>query len=158
MILTISILCGLVCALIGAVVADEKNRGRAGFWLGLFFGPLGIIMALLLPAAPTPKSAIPLKIPKTGMSEEDADFQALIKSRGKVGIGIKERTIISVAADSAASVAGVKTGDRLIAIDDQLCEGDTKAIILRLTGDRGSIVRISVRRKNDALEFKLIRK
>lgn len=40
----------VVCAVIGAALASEKRRSSEGFLLGLFFGPIGIIIALLLPA------------------------------------------------------------------------------------------------------------
>lgn len=36
------------CGLIGAVLAAEKGRALAGFWLGFLFGPIGIVIALLL--------------------------------------------------------------------------------------------------------------
>jgi hypothetical protein len=37
--------------LLGAYVADQKGRGKTeGFWLGLLFGPLGVLVVALLPA------------------------------------------------------------------------------------------------------------
>ena len=38
----------LICGLIGKKLASEKGRGVAGFWLSFLFGPIGIVIALLL--------------------------------------------------------------------------------------------------------------
>jgi hypothetical protein len=36
------------CGLFGYVIAANKGRGALGFFLGVFFGPLGLIVAALL--------------------------------------------------------------------------------------------------------------
>ena len=41
--------------LIGAACALSRNRTGAGFFLGLAFGPMGWVIALLLPSAYTPR-------------------------------------------------------------------------------------------------------
>jgi hypothetical protein len=38
-------------ALVASEFASARGRGKAGFFLGLLYGPLGVIMALLLPSA-----------------------------------------------------------------------------------------------------------
>ena len=38
-----------VCGVIAALVGDMRGRGNAGFALGFFFGPLGILVALVIP-------------------------------------------------------------------------------------------------------------
>lgn len=38
----------LICGVIGRKLASEKGRGVAGFWLSFLFGPIGIVIALLL--------------------------------------------------------------------------------------------------------------
>ena len=44
----------LLCAVIGAVISGNKGRGAGGgFFLGLLFGPLGILLAAVLPAVNT---------------------------------------------------------------------------------------------------------
>ena len=48
-IIIIVVLVGLVCGLIGGALASEKGRGLEGLVLGFFFGPIGIVIALLLP-------------------------------------------------------------------------------------------------------------
>jgi len=42
----------VICGFIGGAIADSKGEGCAGFILGLLFGPIGIIIALLLPSNP----------------------------------------------------------------------------------------------------------
>ena len=37
--------------MIGAACGSSRGRGAAGFMLGLFLGPLGWVVALLLPSA-----------------------------------------------------------------------------------------------------------
>ena len=50
----------LICGFIGAGLAGEKGRGVAGFWLGFLFGPIGIVIALLLsPSTPITESTVP---------------------------------------------------------------------------------------------------
>jgi hypothetical protein len=41
----------LLSALVARSFAVDRGRARAGFFLGLLYGPLGVIMALLLPSA-----------------------------------------------------------------------------------------------------------
>jgi hypothetical protein len=47
------ILIGLViCALFGCQVAEQKQAGNRGFWLGLFMGPAGVIAAGFMDGRP----------------------------------------------------------------------------------------------------------
>jgi hypothetical protein len=39
----------IACGLIGGALASEKGRGSDGLLLGFLFGPIGIVIALLLP-------------------------------------------------------------------------------------------------------------
>ena len=34
-----------VCGIVGYAIADQKNAGMPGFWLGLLLGPIGIVIA-----------------------------------------------------------------------------------------------------------------
>ncbi len=43
------VIIGVVCGCIGVWFGDQRNRPQAGFWLGLFFGPFGWLLTLLLP-------------------------------------------------------------------------------------------------------------
>ena len=44
-----------VFGLIGAACGSGRRRAGAGFMLGLFLGPLGWVVALLLPSGYTPR-------------------------------------------------------------------------------------------------------
>jgi hypothetical protein len=39
----------LLLGLLGAVVGRMRRHGVAGFWLGFLLGPIGIVVAALLP-------------------------------------------------------------------------------------------------------------
>ena len=41
------VVCG-VCALIGCSIGEPKQAGTEGFWLGLLFGPIGLVLALAM--------------------------------------------------------------------------------------------------------------
>jgi hypothetical protein len=41
-------LLSVVSAGVGMAIADKRGRGGAGFLLGLFLGPLGVLLAALL--------------------------------------------------------------------------------------------------------------
>ncbi len=46
----------LVMGIFGAWIASQKNRSiREGFWLGLLFGPLGVVVEALLPGGNPPE-------------------------------------------------------------------------------------------------------
>lgn len=42
----------LLCGFIGRAVAAQKDAGTAGFYLGFFLGPLGIVVAALIDGRP----------------------------------------------------------------------------------------------------------
>lgn len=46
--LLIVLLACLLCAVFGALAGADRGNAPAGFILGLLFGPLGVIMALLI--------------------------------------------------------------------------------------------------------------
>ena len=41
----------LICGVIGAALRSSKNEAGAGFLAGLLLGPLGILIAVLMPAS-----------------------------------------------------------------------------------------------------------
>jgi len=51
--MVLAIIMWCLCALVGAYICRPKNREQDGIVLGLFLGPLGVVIALMLkPAAP----------------------------------------------------------------------------------------------------------
>lgn len=96
-----------------------------------------------------------------GSRAEMDDLSALIADRGKTGLTISTadgRTVVGVSRGSSAEAAGILVGDRLIAINGELCEGSYKLIVLKLAGEPGTIVRVSVRRGDKAHNFELLRR
>ncbi len=53
---------GIVCAFVGSYFGEAKGRSVLGFFLGLFWGPLGWISLLLLPARPDVTAEYILKV------------------------------------------------------------------------------------------------
>ena len=88
------------------------------------------------------------------------DLKALLANKGKTGLIIDTndgRTILGTSPGSPAEIAGLLAGDRLITIDGELCQGDYKAIALRLAGSPGSFVKLSIRRGEQAQDLVLQR-
>lgn len=88
------------------------------------------------------------------------DLKALLANKGKTGLVIDTndgRTILGTSPGSPAETAGLLAGDRLITIDGELCQGDYKAIALRLAGAPGSFVKLSIRRGEQAQDLVLQR-
>jgi hypothetical protein len=52
--LLILLIAGGLGGLIGALIGNTRHRQGAGCALGFFFGPIGWIIVLLLPAGPAP--------------------------------------------------------------------------------------------------------
>lgn len=75
----------VVTGIIGNLIGDRKEDGALGFWLGFFFGPLGLIVTCLLPPwkpwnPPKPKWVPPkseLEVLPGPNSEHDAAGQIL---------------------------------------------------------------------------------
>jgi predicted metalloprotease with PDZ domain len=114
------------------------------FCLGAAFGPIGIVMALLLPSDTTESK-----------SRQVDDLNALTKNHGKIGLMLSPddpQTICSVPINSPAFIAGVRSGDRLVMIDGTICNDDYKNTALKLVGPAGSIVKLTVRRRDEVFE------
>ncbi len=44
------LLCLVICPILGYMVGVQRGQGTLGLVLGLFLGPIGILIAVLLPA------------------------------------------------------------------------------------------------------------
>lgn len=49
-VLAVVLLIAFACAYCGWLVGSHKGRGRQGFWLGFFLGPMGVMTVGFLPA------------------------------------------------------------------------------------------------------------
>jgi MFS family permease len=54
---------GLIFGFIGGYLGAMKNRSKEGFWLSFFFGPIGWVIALLMPVGPEKEEESPKKTP-----------------------------------------------------------------------------------------------
>ncbi len=63
---------GVVCGVVGMAVGGTKGNAGAGLVLGFLFGPIGILIAVLLPATQT---ALPRQCPYCRKGIPEGDFQ-----------------------------------------------------------------------------------
>lgn len=55
-----SVVCGILyCAVVGSIIGNQRDMAQAGFFLGLFCGPLGWIVVACIP-----KDIEPNNVPK----------------------------------------------------------------------------------------------
>lgn len=87
MLITIWVFASIICGAVGAWAGETKGRATAGFWLGLFFGPLGWITILLMerpappPApAPTPAPEVPAGTPAPTLDELERSKEIMRKA------------------------------------------------------------------------------
>jgi len=147
-------------AILGSIVTRGKRRSVEGFWLGLLLGPLGVLFAIGLHDhyhAKKPRADLSKKT-TDALSAEEFDFRVLMAKRGKVGIAVHERKVIRVAKGSAADLAGVKVGDRLVLIDNHECKSSHRELLLQLTGPVDTAVNIVLRRGGEIIDLTLLRK
>lgn len=119
---------------------------------------IGIILTIFGEKRPHPQNKA---IKEEASRAEMEDLKAIIADKGKTGLIISTadgRTVISTSSGSSAEAEGILAGDRLIAINGELCQGDYKSVALKLAGDPGTTVRVSVRRGERAHDFELLRK
>ncbi len=66
------IVVAIVCGLFGGVIGRQKGQGSLGFWLGFFLGPIGVLVAVLLPTM----SSSPPPLPHTDRGPSLDEWQA----------------------------------------------------------------------------------
>jgi hypothetical protein len=66
-----------ICAMLGYAVGTQRGQGPLGMVLGLFLGPIGILVASLLPEAEQPIYGHPKRhrryVPGQSVQEEETD-------------------------------------------------------------------------------------
>lgn len=98
---------------------------------------------------------------RTYTSEEMRDLDVLLADAGWTGISLRADDPIvvhSVAAGSAAADAGISPGDRVVQIDGQFTSNDLRENIIRLSGEPGVPVNLTVRRGDASLKFEVDRR
>ncbi|WQI22610.1 PDZ domain-containing protein [Stenotrophomonas maltophilia] len=126
--------------------------------LGLMF--IGMIMWIAgrrRPAATQPSESVV----RTYSPEEMRDLDVLLADMGWTGISLRAddpKVVHSVADGSAAADAGIISGDRVVQIDGQFTGNDLRENIIRLSGEPGTPVNLTVRRGDTSLKFEVDRR
>jgi len=89
----IFLLGAIISGVIGAFLGGSVNKGTAGFWLGLFLGPIGWIIVLLLPRetsnSPQIPSPTPTQTPAQTQKPKERPPRDLTSDEYKVMLGKK---------------------------------------------------------------------
>ena len=133
-----------LCCIIAAAVAP-KNRAGTGFLLGLLLGPFGILIAILLRPDTTEED-------QANLNRKLTDLNSFIDGKATTGLMLNcndARSIMTVHKGSPAELVGIRSGDRLIAINGKMCDGDIESTILSIVGEPGDIVRLKIYRNTE---------
>ncbi len=93
--------------------------------------------------------------------EEMRDLDVLLADMGWTGISLRAddpKVVHSVADGSAAADAGITPGDRVVQIDGQFTGSDLRENIVRLSGEHGTPVNLTIRRGDASLKFEVDRR
>ena len=89
-ILAFLIIGAIVSGIVGAFLGDSVNKGAAGFWLGLFLGPIGWIIVLLLPRETSNSPQTPKERPSSQTkAAEEGPPRDLTSNKYKIWLGKK---------------------------------------------------------------------
>jgi hypothetical protein len=91
--LVIALVAGAICAIFGRMLGDTKGRPILGLFLGLFFGPIGLLVAVLLPVkdAPPPPTTIGPSPSPRAKSLLEMDVLPFVRRMLRKGQGIVPR-------------------------------------------------------------------
>ena len=86
----IFLLGAIISGVIGAFLGGSVNKGTAGFWLGLFLGPIGWIIVLLLPRETSNSPQTPKERPSSQTkSTKEGPPRDLTSDAYKIWLGKK---------------------------------------------------------------------
>ena len=91
-ILAFIVIVAIISGLVGMFLGDSVNKGGAGFWLGLFLGPIGWIIVLLLPreTSNSPQTQTPKERPSSQTkAAEEGPPRDLTSNKYKIWLGKK---------------------------------------------------------------------
>jgi len=88
---------------------------------------------------------------------ESFNFRKIVKSRGKIGVGLQKYTIVSVAEGGPAYNAGLQKGDVILKIDGEPTTRDCAKDFFRITGDPGTTVILLIKRNDQELTIPVVR-
>ena len=91
-ILAFVVIGAIISGIVGAFLGDSVNKGGAGFWLGLFLGPIGWIIVLLLPreTSNSPQTQTPKERPSSQTkAAEEGPPRDLTSNKYKIWLGKK---------------------------------------------------------------------
>ncbi|MFZ1258704.1 MAG: S41 family peptidase [Candidatus Saccharimonas sp.] len=76
----------------------------------------------------------------------------------EIGVRSKEPTILRVIANSPAEQAGIKQGDVIVRVNEQLVKGaDSASVAEKIRGEAGTSVKLAVQRGQETKEFTITR-
>jgi len=88
---------------------------------------------------------------------ENFNCRKIVKGRGKIGVGLRKYTIISLSEGGPAENAGLQKGDVILKIDGEPMTGDFTKDILRITGEPGTTVMLLIKRGDQELTIPVVR-
>jgi C-terminal processing protease CtpA/Prc len=69
-----------------------------------------------------------------------------LNGRGKIGININNRVVVTVVSGGGAEKAGIMVGDIVVSADDQELTGKYVDDVMRITGEPNSVARLKIMR------------
>ena len=94
---------------------------------------------------------------KENMVKQQKELTDKVKGRGKIGINIAFKQILSVNPGSPAEVAGLQVGDIILTADGQELNGDIAHDVMLITGEPGSKVKLLILRGGERRTVLVIR-
>ncbi|MBD7952681.1 PDZ domain-containing protein [Stenotrophomonas sp. Sa5BUN4] len=121
-----------------------------------------VLIGFLMRYAGRPRApGIAVPPPEKGLSAEEVkDLDVLLAGRARTGIVLSShdaKVVHSVREGSTAAAAGILSGDRLVQIDGEFVGNDLRGNTIRLSGDPGTFVSLTLRRGDRAVSAEVLR-